>query len=78
MVLAQLITGVGLQPGGVEIAMHFAGLAVEVKVAYRVRSEMLFALAAKCRDLKVQITGGFLISEGAVIILLILIFVVVG
>ena len=63
MGVAQLITAVGLQAGGVERAMHFAGLSVEIEVADRVRGEMLFALAAKGGDLKIQIPGGFLISE---------------
>ena len=70
-----MITAVGLQAGGVERSMHLAGHSVEIKVAHRVRSEMLFALAAKGRDLKIQITGGFLVSEDAVIILLVLIFI---
>ena len=78
MGVAQLITAVGLQAGGVECSMHLAGLSVEIEVADWVRGEMLFALAAKGGDLKVQIAGGFLISEDTVIILLVLIFVVAG
>ena len=63
MGFAPLITAVSLQAGGVERAMHFAGLAVEIKVADGVRREMLLALAAKGGDLKIQIPGGFLISQ---------------
>ncbi len=43
----------------------------------RARCEMLFAFAAKRRDLKVQITGGLLISLRDVIILLVLILAVI-
>ena len=77
MVFPQLITPVRLQPGGIKITMQLAGLPIEVQIADRIRREMLLAFPAKGGDLKIQVPGGFLISEHAVIILLILIFIVI-
>ncbi len=78
MLVVEEITGVGLQPAGVQRPIHIAGHAVEEQIAHRVRSEMHAAVAAKAGGLKIQIARGFLVGHHAVIILLVLIFIQIG
>ena len=73
--VAELVTGIGLQPGGIQIPFHITGHAVEEQVPHGIRGEMHSADAAKRGDLHVEIACRFLIGDDAIVILLVLIFI---
>ena len=73
--VAELVAGIGLQPGGIQIPFHIAGHAVEEQVPHGIRGEMHRADAAKRGDLHVEIARRLLICDDAIVILLVLIFI---